>query len=332
MNKVERLQNAIKGEEVDTIPYGFWTHFPGIDLDPDRLAENSYNFYKKYDIDFIKMMSNGMYATEGYGCSCDFSEINKGGVAKIVGTPVKTYEDWASIEPISIEKGALKRELISLEKLLSLVKGEAPILFTIFSPLTTAQKLSNGKILSHIRQGETTLIHHALDAIAKTTALLTQRAIEMGASGVFLATQLCRSDVMNEKEYVEFGKPYDEKVLKAAEKGWCNTLHIHGENIMFDLVKDYPVDILNWHVWETDPDIKTAREKSNKCFMGGINRFSITEQNKEAIHTQIETALAHSKRKKHILSPGCVIRYPLCEEIFKYVAEVRDAVNSSYVM
>ena len=67
MTKKERIQAAIAGEKPDKLPYSFWTHLPGIDLNPELLAEKTYEFYKKYDIDFIKTMNNGMYAIEDFG-------------------------------------------------------------------------------------------------------------------------------------------------------------------------------------------------------------------------------------------------------------------------
>ena len=87
MTKKERIQAAIAGEKPDKLPYSFWTHLPGIDLNPELLAEKTYEFYKKYDIDFIKTMNNGMYAIEDFGCEIDYSDIAKGGEAKVTKTP-----------------------------------------------------------------------------------------------------------------------------------------------------------------------------------------------------------------------------------------------------
>ena len=42
MNKLERIQAAIRGEKTDQVPYSFWTHLPGIDLDPEKLAAMTY--------------------------------------------------------------------------------------------------------------------------------------------------------------------------------------------------------------------------------------------------------------------------------------------------
>ena len=51
MTKMQRVRTAVLGGNTDHTPFGFWTHLPGIDLDPIRLAEETYEFYKTYDID-----------------------------------------------------------------------------------------------------------------------------------------------------------------------------------------------------------------------------------------------------------------------------------------
>ena len=39
MTKKERLEAALKGEEVDRIPISIWQHFSTVDQDPVSLAE-----------------------------------------------------------------------------------------------------------------------------------------------------------------------------------------------------------------------------------------------------------------------------------------------------
>jgi hypothetical protein len=62
--KTERIRCVLDGELADRVPYSVWTHFPGIDLDPDRLAEATLAFYRDLDLDFLKNMSNGMFSIE----------------------------------------------------------------------------------------------------------------------------------------------------------------------------------------------------------------------------------------------------------------------------
>jgi len=321
MNKNRRIELTLKGKKVDRMVFSFWTHFPKIDLDPKLLADKTYQFYKEYDIDFIKSMPNGMYSIEDFGCKCDYSQIKSGGVAKIVSCPVNKLEDWVKIKPVNINKGALGRELLSLKLLLKKVNNDAPVIVTVFSPITTAAKLSNNKLFKHIKEKNTELVHKALDAIAITTSKFVEKVIELGASGVFFATQLSSYNFLNEDQYKKFGVPYDIKVLRGSLKGWFNVLHIHGSNIMFNLLKDYPVSAINWHVWETDPTIVEARKITDKCLMGGIVRTDITKSNKKAVFDQIKHAYKQSKGYKHIITPGCVIRYPINEKMLSFIKE-----------
>lgn len=278
MTKKERIQAAIHGDAVDHVPYSLWTHLPGIDLDPARNAEHTYDFYKKYDVDILKTMNNGMYSVEDFGVTTDFSDIAKGGVAKITDTPVKEPEDWLKVKPVSVNAGALAREQKYLKLLLNKTKGEVPMVFTVFSPLTTANKLCPS-MMEHIREGHGNKVKEGLKAITETTCALVQRVIELGADGIFFATQLSSYDLTEESFYREYGMPYDLAVLSASS-GWCNVLHAHGKNIMFPLLRKYPVQIFNWHAWESLPEIGEAQLLTGKCIMAGLERMDITNHRK----------------------------------------------------
>ncbi len=328
MNKRERIYAAANLQKTDRLPYSFWSHLPGIDLDATRLAEATYQFYKAYDLDFIKTMNNGMYPIEDFGCKIDYSEIAQGGVAKIVSTPVQSPEDWDKLAVCPVSEGSLARELDSLKQLLDKVKAEhVPVVFTSFSPITIADKLCGKKVLEHIRQGHGDKVKRALDVITETTANVAKEAISLGADGIFFASQMSSYDVMEPELYLEYGKTYDLQVLEAAKNGWMNTMHAHGSNIMFELLSDYPVNIFNWHAWETLPAIDEAQQLTGKCLMGGLNRTDITNCNRNAIRHQIYAAHRLTGGRGLILTPGCVIRYPLNDAMLAYIREAKDFVE-----
>lgn len=325
MTKEERIRAAISGDPADIVPYSLWTHLPGIDLDPAENTAHTYQFYKDYDVDILKTMNNGMYSVEDFGVTADYSEIKKGGAAKIASTPIKTPKDWLAVEPASPDQGAMKREQEYLSGLLSKLQGEVPVLFTIFSPLTTASKLCPD-MMKHIADGHGENVRHALHAITETTCGLVQRVIEKGADGIFFATQFSSYAKADEAFYAEYGKPYDLEVLHASS-GWCNTLHAHGKDIMFPLLRDYPVQIFNWHAWESLPAVDEAQDLTGKCIMGGLERTDITEGHKNQLEYQIYRTLKATKGRKVILSPGCVIRYPLDREMLSFVRQAKEYIE-----
>ena len=324
MNKTERIKLAISGEKQATIPFSFWTHLPEIDREPEKVAKATYDLFKQYDLDFIKTMNNGMYAVEDYGTEIDFSDVAKGGVAKVVSTPINCYDDWATLAPVSVAAApAIQRELDHLDRILKLVDGEAPVIMTVFSPLTTADKLAQGKLADYIAQDDAGYVKKALEHIAETTAELTRTAIEKGAAGVYFATQMSSYDKVTDDVYEAYGVPYDLAVLEGAKAGWFNTIHVHGDNIMFDLVKDYPVQVFNWHVWETLPELKEGIDYTGKCVMGGIARMDITHNNRNELRHQIYRTITESKGKHLILTPGCGIRHPFDEATIRFVQKVK---------
>lgn len=330
MTKAERIRAALKGERPDRVPYALWSHFPGIDMDPEKLAEESWKFYKKLDIDLIKTMNNGMYPIEDLGCEVDYSEIAKGGVAKLVSTPVHTVDDWDKIPVCNPGKGALSRELHSLELLLEIrdkAGDDVPVIFTCFSPLTIADKVSGKHWQEHLDQaGGEEKIKSALERITETTCALVRRATQLGADGIFFASQISNYDVTTAQRYQALGVPYDRRVIEASS-GWFNVLHAHGSDIMFDLLKDYPVQVFNWHVGESLPDMDECALLTGKCLMGGLQRTDITNRNHNAVRNQIFRALKSTGGKGLILTPGCVIRYPLDEEMLESVRKTKEAVE-----
>lgn len=271
MTKAERIAAAIRGDAVDRVPYSLWSHLPTIDLDPVANAEHTYEFYKTYDVDILKTMNNGMYSVEDFGVTVDYADIERGGVAKIISTPVHTPEDWLKVKPVSLHEGALAREQDYLKRLLKKTNGEVPVIFTVFSPLTTANKLCP-QLMEHIASCHGEQVKAALTAITETTCALVQRVIELGADGIFFATQLSSYDLVKEDFYKEYGMPYDVAVLSASQ-GWCNVLHAHGKHIMFPLLRKYPVQIFNWHAWESLPGIHEAQVMTGKCIMPALNAW-----------------------------------------------------------
>lgn len=324
MNKNEKIRKLLEGEFTGEVPFSFWTHFPDIDRNPKQIAQATYDLYQQFDLDLIKTMNNGMYATEDYGAIIDYSEIKNGGIAKILETPIKNYFDWKNLPELTIFSApAIQRELEYLKRIVELVDGEVPILMTIFSPLTTADKLSQGKILEHIRQDSEGYLRSALDKIATLTAEIAKEAIKLGASGVYFASQMASYDKLSAKDYLIYGKPYDLKVLEGSEGGWVNAIHVHGSNIMFDILRDYPVQLFNWHIWESLPEPKEAQFYTGKVIMGGLNRMDVTHNKFNELHHQIYRVITETNGKGLILTPGCVIRHPFSDETLRYIINIK---------
>lgn len=329
MDKLERVKAALRGEAVDRPPYGFWTHLPGIDLDPQRLAEATSAFATRYDMDFIKSMPNGLYCVEDWGCVCDYGDIERGGVATVVRPAVSAHTDWDNLARLDVTRGAFGRELEHLASLVQRVGPGVPVLATVFSPLTIAGKLSNGASRAHA-SGYADTLKRGLELIADVTAAFARAALERGCAGIFLALQEATRGAYDERAYLELGVAYDRRVLDAAKDagGWFNAVHMHGDDILFDVIKDYDVHALNWHIGETPPSLAQYRNSGGaRPVLGGLQRTHITRQNRAGIEADIEGSVAESGGRGLLLAPACVIRHPVDEATLRWTAERIKAVR-----
>lgn len=325
MKQSDLIRATLAGEATERLPYAFWTHFPGIDLDPPALVRETIAFARTTGSDFIKSMPNGLYCVEDWGVEADYSEIAKGGVARVVSTPVHAPEDWKKVKRLDVTAGALGRELDHLARLVAEM-GDVPVLATVFSPMTIAKKLAEAAFREHL-QTHPELIEAALAEIAVTTAEVAKRAIEIGCAGVFFASQEA-THATGAEAYARFGVPYDEQVLEGAKKGWFNAVHMHGEDILFEQLSNLSVHALNWHIGETSPSIAEYRASGGrKPILGGLRRMAITRGETEKTAEDIAAAKSVDGGRGIILAPGCVIRYPVdLDALAKIGARIRGEI------
>ena len=321
MTKVERIKAALRGDVVDRLPYGFWTHMPNIDHDPDQLAEATAAFSTRLDVDFVKAMPNGFYCVEDWGCEIDFSEIARGGVGRVVRQAVSVPADWARLAALNPAHGAMGRELRHLSQLTQRVGADVPVLATAFSPLTIANKLSNGAHRAHLASHPDAVMQ-GLEMITQVTCDFVRAAIDSGCAGLFFATQDATHKAFDETSYRRYAEPFDHRVLQAAREagGWFNVLHMHGDDVLFDVLKDYPVHALNWHIGETPPAISEYRARGGqRPIVGGLQRGHITSGNLDAVYNDIDVAAAQTQKRGLIIAPACVIRHPLDETVLQKI-------------
>ena len=322
MRKIERVRAALAGAAVDRPPYSFWTHLPGIDLDPVRLADATAAFAARYDVDFVKSMPNGLYVVEDWGAATDYSDIERGGVARVVRPAVATPDDWRRLAEVDVTQGAFGRELEHLTRLTRAIGDGVPVLATVFSPLTIASKLSNQQHRTHLATVPGQL-EGGLATITSVTCAFARAAIGAGCAGVFFAVQDAVEGVVDREAYRRFGEPFDRRVLAAAREAgsWFDVVHMHGEHVLFDLLAQYPVDALNWHIGETPPAIADYRASGGtRPIVGGMQRGHITRGDRDAVRADIDRAMRESDGRGLLLAPACVIRHPVDAAVLQETA------------
>ena len=291
MTRTERVAAAVNGDDVDRIPVCFWHHFSP-EGSGRAMANATLRFFdQEFDLDIAKVMPDIPYP---------FPQ-------RSIQQPI----DWRLFEPIDPGQSRFFRERAeSVASIRDVLGMETPVIMTVFSPLAEAMYAARDRsqFLAHLEE-HSALMHEVLTTIAMNLNNHIRDIIAAGADGVFFSVQGITRDILTEAQYREFGRPYDLMALRGSSDGWLNVLHVHGEkNLMFDIILDYPVQVLSWSDRLAGPSLREVRVKTNKALMGGWNEFGPLSQGPtEQIQAEAEDAIAQTGGRKFILANGCSV-------------------------
>lgn len=311
MNHRERIHAALRAEPVDHVPVALWRHFPNDDLRAETLAARVVEFQNAYDFDLVKVTPASGYPAEMYGATFVDAK-NREGTRAYTRRPVATLEDWDNLAPLDASNPVTAREAAAVKQVREQLGPEVPILQTVFGPLNSAHNLAGERTFADLRS-HPQVLERALRAIAETTINFALASLRSGADAIFYATQMATSRYMSEDEFHRYGEPYDLQVLEAirAAKPDFVILHIHGRNIYFDTLADWPVDVLNWHDRRTAPSLRDARGRlgTAKALLGGLHELkTLTEGSPDDVRAEVRDAVAQTGGRGFILGAGCVIQ------------------------
>jgi uroporphyrinogen decarboxylase len=309
MNKWEkrkRLEAAIAGEKPDRLPVALWRHWPGDDQDARALAAAHLKWQRDYDWDLLKVGPSSSYSVDDWGVETEW-------VGHIEGTrettfcPIADAGDWEMLEPLDPAGGMLATQLEALRLIGEGVGDATPFIATIFSPLSQAKHLASNPVLfSHMRQYPGA-VHAGLETITESTLRFIEAAKRTGIAGIYYAVQHARYPLLSRPEFAEFGRAYDLRVLTAVSDLWCNMVHLHSDQVMFDLVADYPAQFLNWHDRETGISLEEGLSYFPGAASGGIDQWTLHQEAPEGMMDEFQDALDQTNGRRLLLGTGCVI-------------------------
>lgn len=320
MTKAERIRATLAGDAVDRVPFSFWHHFPEIDRTVQGLVNETVAFHQRFDVDLIKLMPTGMYSILDYGATIELSP-GDGGTTQIKTSPIQTSQDWGKVSPASPSDGALAEQVEVVRQVRNAVGPDVPIIQTIFSPLSMAQKLAGDSLFEHIEDDER-VVHQALEQFTRDVTEFGRECLAAGADGFFFATQQASRDTrLSDSQFARVGIDYDVRVLEALkgdERSWCTILHLHGDNPKFELADQYPVDAVNWHDRESGPPIAEAMNLTKRVLVGGIDRTGpVAKGDLDGALGEVDDAIEQSNGKRLIVAPSCVLPISVQDSVLK---------------
>jgi uroporphyrinogen decarboxylase len=302
----QRLETCLAGDKPDRIPVALWRHFPVDDQTPGGLAAAALNFQRTFDFDLVKYTPASSFCLKDWGSQDEWRGASEG-TRDYTHEVIHRPEDWARLRVLDPYKGHLGAQLDSLQILVNELGSDVPVIQTIFNPLSQAKNLvGKERLQAHLRQVPDAVIE-GLKIITETTRRFLEAAIDTGIAGVFFAVQHAQYGLLSEDEYQAFGRVFDLQVMQLAEKLWLNMLHLHGEDIMFDLFLDYPAHIINWHDRETLPNLKNALDRYSGVVCGGLRRQeTMVLGSPEDVISEAQDAVSQTNGLRFILGTGCV--------------------------
>jgi uroporphyrinogen decarboxylase len=302
----ERLETCLLGELPDRPPVALWRHFPVDDQSPENLAEAHLAYQQTYDFDLVKVTPASSFCLKDWGVD-DVWEGSTEGTRRYLKHVITKPRDWEHLPTLDPSSPHLASQLACLRQIRKGLGHETPLLQTIFNPLAQAKHLAvEETLLVHLRKYPEAVMK-GLETIMKTTRRFLEAAIETGIDGIFYAVQHAQATLLSQDEFVSFSQTSDLALLGSASDLWCNMLHLHGENVYFDVLSKYPAQILNWHDRETAPSLSEAQKGFKGVLCGGLSRDTLVFKTPVEIQKEADDAIQQTNGKSLILSTGCVV-------------------------
>jgi len=288
MDKIERVDRVLNGEEVDRPPVTLWYHFGVQHAGGEQFAKITTAYFNYYDFDYLKVMNDYFYPPpEGLDA-------------------VKTKDDLKRITHFDVEKCDWQHQFQALKYLSRELKDKAFFIDTVFDPWQSLRRNMAGENIEALMADEPDAMLAALDVIADNLIEYCKKSLAIGTAGIFMSLYAGK-DLITRENFLRFVKPPVMKVFAAiAGLGKMNTAHIHGEDLFFEDVLDFPVNIFNW--WDRGPkgpSLQWVKERIQGCVMGGINQKIVARTTREFLKNHVREGIELGGPTRFFLANGC---------------------------
>jgi uroporphyrinogen decarboxylase len=290
MNKIQRVDNVLEKKRVDRPPVSLWYHFGIQHAGGEQFARTTLEYFNTYDFDFLKVMNDYFYqAPEGLEA-------------------VKTKEDLKRLTRFDVENSDWKEQFKALEIIAKALDAKAYFIDTVFDPWQSLKRNMAGENIKSLMTEEPEAVLEALDVVTENLIAYCKKSLGIGSAGIFMSVPAA-SEIVTRDEFLTFVKPFAMKVFESITGlGKMNTAHIHGENLFFDDVLDFPVDIFNW--WDRGPggpSLEYVKQRFDGCVMGGIDQTIVCRNTRMFLKNHVREAIEMGGRKRFFLANGCSI-------------------------
>ncbi|HEY7436768.1 MAG TPA: uroporphyrinogen decarboxylase family protein [Methylomirabilota bacterium] len=322
MTKRRRVMAALRGQAVDRVPLAFWLHNFATENSAKGLADETLRLARTFDWDFLKPQSRAQCFAETWGLTYAPSE-EKAKPYTVTYAPVASADDLARLPVADPREGALGEQLEALRLIRAGVGPDVPIIWTVFAPPMILAMLARGgrdqalRFL-HDAPRETA---RAFDVMAETLGAYARLCLDAGADGLFYATNVATRALMSAEECRRWQRPWDLRILSAAERAPFNLLHVCGSGIHFEEFADYPVTAWSFATVSGNPTLAEVRARTGRAVVGGLPaKPEIAGMTEAALVERARAAMREMGGGGFLLGPDCSINPDTPERLLHAVA------------
>jgi len=290
MNKIERVDRVLKGEEMDYPPISLWYHFGVQHAGGEQFARLTLEYFKYYDLDYLKVMNDYYYPTP-----------------KGLDT-VRTKKDLQKFTAFDVERWGWSEQFKALRIISRELKGRAYFIDTVFDPWQSIRRSVAGENMEHLARNEPEALHAALATVTENLIVYSRKALEIGAAGIFMSVPAAK-EIVSREIFLAFVKPYAHKVFAAISGlGRMNVAHIHGDDLYMDDCLDFPVNLFSW--WDRGPhgpSMEHVKQRIPGCVMGGIDQTLLTRRSPAFLKAHVAEGVALGGGRRFFMANGCSI-------------------------
>jgi uroporphyrinogen decarboxylase len=284
-----------------------WKHHYYRDQTAEGLARATLDVARQHSPDLLILAPSPFYLAQAW--NLDVRSFAQDDVAPhLAGAAVARPTDWRGLPEPDLRDSSLQRELQALRLVRQALGAETPLLVIVYSPLTTADALSNGRIRDDLRTFGND-VRAGLGVIAALTRAFSLAALDAGADGIFYCSRWTDRETLRAREHRDFGQRYDLEVLEAVaagasgREGPLNVLYLEGKQPNLDLAERYPVQAVCWETWRASPSLAIARRQLRCGLMGGINPSTFVSGRAADVQAQVQAALSQTGGWGLVLAP-----------------------------
>ncbi len=298
MDRRERLQAVLNGENLDGVLCGFWNHFSSHNWTGRAAVRAHVDYCQKLRPDMLKVMNEHFYR---------------------MGKSINKVTDWQGLTPLPWKDTGYDAYLDEFRMLRSELPKDLPLFATVHGVLVSAYHATeepgyfsnlDNLVSRHLRE-DPEMVSTALKSVVETLSELCTRLIEAGADGIYYAALGGEADRFEQSFFERYVKPLDAAVIDHInEQGAISVLHICKGGTNIPMYAGVNADIINWATYENESKLVDGRRIfPSKTLLGGFDDRSgvLVDGPIDAIAQKTTEIAAEVGKTRLIIGADCTL-------------------------